>query len=306
MSQELDTLLPENRLNHVWSTEAYDALTEPGTVWARKKQLIPPPDLSEIQEKLDLGRRFQAPIMAEFAAREGIQYSEADYAMYHPKVAIASHYDYISSDRTKLYEVKNLGIHQRKHYGEAGTDHVHPRYRAQMLHEAACHGILDVTLVVCFGGETIKNYPIVFSPDEVDTHVKTMAEFWAKVQTDTKPENLPEEAIRALYPISRPASVVATSQVIEAARRLAAIKAEIKRLEGDEQTAGTEKWLRKMIVNYLGQNDTLLDVDGSVLATWKTSKESKKFDAEKLKEEMPEIYQRFQKTVQGSRPLLIK
>ena len=300
MSQELDTLLPENRLNHVWSTEAYDALTEPGTVWARKKQLIPPPDLSEIQEKLDLGRRFQAPIMAEFAAREGIQYSEADYAMYHPKVAIASHYDYISSDRTKLYEVKNLGIHQRKHYGESGTDHVHPRYEAQCLHEAACHGILDVTLVVCFGGEMIRHYPLSFSPDQIDHHVKTMAEFWAKVATDTQPENLPEEAIRALYPVSRPASIVTNAEIAKACQVLAKVKEQLKTLEDQESQ------LRNLIVSYLGVNDTLMDLDGSVLATFKSAKGSQKFDANALKEEMPEIYARYQKAVEGIRRFLLK
>ena len=59
-------------------------------------------------------------------------------------------------------------------------------------------------------------------------------------------------------------------------------------------------------MSYIGQNDTLIDVDGSVLATFKSAKPSKKFDSETFKKEMPEVYERYSKLVDGSRRFLIK
>ena len=71
MSQELDTLQAETRKDHVWSTEAFTALTEPGTLWADKKGLLPPKDLSEIQEQLDIGKGIQGFWMRFWASRMG-------------------------------------------------------------------------------------------------------------------------------------------------------------------------------------------------------------------------------------------
>lgn len=299
MHEELDTLAPENRLAHVWSTEAFLALTEPGTLWAKKKGLIAPEDLSQV-EKVQLGNVFQEPIMRAFAARKGLPFSDANYSMFHPTVAMASHFDYISEDRQTLYEVKNLGVSQKKYYGDDGSDEIHPRYRAQCLHEAACHGLTNVVLVACFGGETIQHFPLAFSPEEIDSHVKSMARFWATVVEDIRPENLPEEAIRAMFPQSRSATIVTTAAVQKAAMALDQVKQNIKALEEQESQ------LRNLIVSYMGQNDTLADVDGSIIATFKSAKETKKFDSDAFKAEMPEVYARYQKVVSGSRRFLLK
>ena len=299
MQQELDTLSAENRKDHVWSTEAFTALTEPGTLWAKKKGLIAPEDLSGI-EKVQLGKVFEEPIMRAFAGRQGLSFKAADYAMYHPTVAMASHFDFISEDGRTLYEVKNLGVGQKKHYGDDGSDHVHPRYKAQTLHEAACHGLRDVVLVVCFGGETIQHFPLHFSDDEVDAHVKQMAKFWATVVEDVQPENLPEEAIRAMFPVSRAATVMTTATVQQAARTLSVVKEQLKTLEEQESK------LRNMIVSYMGQNDTLADIDGSILATFKSAKPSRKFDSERFKKENPSLYEMYMNEVQGSRRFLLK
>ena len=307
MSQELDTLQAENRKDHVWSTEAFTALTEPGTLWAKKKGLIQPEDLSGV-EKVQLGKVFEEPIMRAFAARHGMNYKAADYPMYHPQAPLASHFDFISADGRTLYEIKNLGVGQKKHYGDDGSDHIHPRYRAQTLHEAACHGLRDVVLVVCFGGETIQHFPMHYTDEEVDLHVKAMAKFWATVVEDIKPDNLPEEAIRAMFPVSRAASVVATQQVVKACRVLDEIKTQMKRLEGDKDdpAPGTEIWCRKLIVSYMGKNDTLMDVDGSVLATFKSAKGSKKFNMDRFKQENPSLYEMYLDEVSGSRRFLLK
>jgi hypothetical protein len=297
---EIDTLQPENRLEHIWSTEAHEVKTKPGTVWARKKQLIPPPDLSDIEEKLELGRTFQEPIMRVWASRHKVDFQEADYAMYHPTVAMASHFDYIQSDKTRLFEVKNVGFHASRQFGEPGSDHVPIYYRDQCLHEATVHGIPAVTMVVCMAGQEIQHFDLQFSTDEMESHAKEMARFWAMVKTDVQPEDLPEEAIRQMYPVSRPSTVMATQAVLKAIGALKIYKANEKQIE--EQVSQ----LRNTIVSYMGHNDTLADVDGSILATFKSAKGSKKFNMDRFKEENPSLYEMYVEDVQGSRRFLVK
>ena len=299
MQSQLDTLADENRLSHVWSTESFDALTRAGYLWALKKGITKREDLSGI-EKIQLGNVFQEPIMRAFAGRKNLSFDAADYTMYHPKVAMASHFDYISEDRQTLYEVKNLGIQQKKHYGEDGSDHIHPRYRAQCLHEAACHGLRNVVLVACFGGETIQHFPLTFSEDEIDGHVQAMARFWATVVEDVRPEDLPEEAVRALFPTSRAATVIATENIRKASNALVLVKDQIKQLEDRESE------LRNMIVSYMQANDTLADIDGSVIATFKSAKASKKFNMDRFKTENPGAYEAYLEETQGSRRFLLK
>jgi hypothetical protein len=53
-------------------------------------------------------------------------------------------------------------------------------------------------------------------------------------------------------------------------------------------------------------NATLTSLDGTVLATWKNDKPSRKFDAKLFQESMPDIYQQFMREVPGARKFLVK
>jgi hypothetical protein len=54
------------------------------------------------------------------------------------------------------------------------------------------------------------------------------------------------------------------------------------------------------------QRATLKAFDGSILATWKTAKPSKRFSADLFKQAMPEMYEKFMVEQPGSRRFLIK
>ena len=139
-----------------------------------------------------------------------------------------------------------------------------------------------------------------FSDDEIDAHVQSMAKFWATVVEDVKPENLPEEVIRAMFPVSRAATVMTTATVQRAAQTLAVVKDQIKTLEEQESQ------LRNMIVSYMGANDTLADVDGSILATFKSAKAGKKFNMDRFKQDYANIYEMYLEETPGSRRFLLK
>jgi len=124
----------------IWSSDAgMIAEGKGGEVYLQKTGQKDAPDLSNV-EPVQMGLLMQEPIMRIAAGRWGWEFKDADYTLRHPKHDwLASHFDYISADGKTLFEVKNLGVHQRKKYGDDGTEMVSQKYRAQCLHEQIVH-----------------------------------------------------------------------------------------------------------------------------------------------------------------------
>lgn len=292
---------PEVRNKALWSGDARRFVEgRGGEVYAEKLGLKEMDDLSDV-EAVQMGLVMQEPIMREYARRNGIEFKDADYALYHPRESfLASHFDYISADGRTLYEVKNLGVHQRKKYGDDGSNQVDIGYRVQCLHEATVHQIESVVLVVCFGGQEIVGYPQTFGADMMDIHIKEMAEFWGRIQARSFDPDTMGDAAKLVYRQDNGTNLIATQDLEHDCMKLAAIKAQISALEKDEAT------LQKRVQGYMMESSQLVSVDGTVLATWKTSKSSKKFSQELFKNAMPDIFTKFVVEQPGSRRFLVK
>jgi predicted phage-related endonuclease len=292
---------PEVRNSGLWSNDARRFVEgRGGEVYAEKIGAKPLDDLSNV-EVVQMGLVMQEPIMREYARRNRIAFKDADYSMSHPQhTFMKSHFDYISEDGKVLYEVKNLGIHQRKKYGDHGSSDVDMGYRVQCLHEATVHGVEQVILVVCFGGQEIVGYPLEFNAQVKDIHIKEMAEFWGRIQARSFDPETMGDAAKLVYRQDNGSNLVATQSLEQACERLKLIKDQIKVLEEQEGQ------LQSAIQGYMMESSQLVSVDGNVLATWKASKSRKAFSADLFKNAMPEIYDKFIIEQPGSRRFLLK
>jgi hypothetical protein len=292
---------PETRNAALWSSDARRFVEgRGGEVYAEKIGAKPFDDLSNV-ELVQMGLVMQEPIMREFARRNQIAFKDADYALYHPREKwMASHFDYISEDGKTLYEVKNLGVHQRKKYGDNGSTDVDLGYRVQCLHEATVHQIEAVVLVVCFGGQEICGYPQTFSADLMDVHLREMAEFWGRIQARSFDPETMGDAARLVYRQDDGNKLIATQSLEHASMQLKALKTQIKDLEAQEV-----RW-QQAIQGYMMEAAELVTIDGQVLATWKTAKGTKRFSADLFKSAMPDIYEQFVVEQPGSRRFLVK
>jgi predicted phage-related endonuclease len=272
-----------------------------GEVYLQKTGQKDAPDLSDV-EPVQMGLLMQEPIMRIAAGRWGWEFKDADYTLHHSKHNwMASHFDYISTDGKTLYEVKNLGVHQRKKYGDDGTEMVSEKYRAQCLHEQIVHeGVENIVLVVLFGGQELCHFPQNFTQLEAEAHIRAMAEFWAQVQTKNWNPVTMADATKDLYKVDDGSDMVANAALELACQQLGQIKAKMKEYEE------AEEGLKQMIQAAMQSKATLKAFDGSILATWKNSKSSKKFNAELLKKALPETYEKFVVEQPGSRRFLIK
>jgi predicted phage-related endonuclease len=285
----------------IWSSDAgMIAEGKAGEVYLQKTGQKPAPDLSEV-EAVQMGLIMQEPIMRAAASRWGWEFKDADYALRHPKHDwLASHFDYISADGKTLYEVKNLGVHQRKKYGDDGSELISEKYRAQCLHEQIVHGVERVVLVVLFGGQELCHFPQGFVELEREAHIRAMAEFWAQVQTKNFNPQTMADVITDVYKVDDGSEMVANAALETACQQLAAIKAKIKEFEE------AEEGLKQMIQGAMQERATLKSFSGEILATWKTAKTSKRFSADLFKQAMPDVYEKFVVEQPGSRRFLIK
>ena len=286
----------------IWSSDAgMIAEGKGGEVYLTKIGQKEKPDLSEV-EPVQMGLHLQEPIMRIAAGRWGWEFKDADYALRHPKHNwLASHFDYISSDGKTLYEVKNLGVHQRKKYGDDGTEMISEKYRAQCMHEQIVHeGVQNIVLVVLFGGQELCHFPQNFTQLEAEAHIRAMAEFWAQVQTKNWNPQTMADVTKDIYKVDDGQDMVANAALELACQQLGQIKSKMKEYEE------AEEGLKEMIQAAMQSKAQLKAFDGSILATWKTSKSSKKFSAELLKKALPETYEKFVVEQPGSRRFLIK
>ena len=103
-----------------------------------------------------------------------------------------------------------------------------------------------------------------------------------------------------LFPQSESSVVTASAELESILDRLSTLTEQRKSLEDAEEQH------KLAVMRFMNTRDVLSSVDGSVLATWKSAKGSRKFDAKAFQEAYPQMYDQFVREVPGSRRFLIK
>ena len=267
-------------------------LTKPGK--------LDPPDLSDV-EAVQMGHVME-PVIGRLAqAKLGIELTKIEEYVTHPKESwLRSHFDFTGTKNGKqiLVECKNYSAAVRGKFDVTGIAPASDV--AQVIHEAAVMGVEEVYLAVLFGGQEFVLIPFQITEEQKVTLVQEMAKYWACVQTATPLPAEDAQQAKLLYPTATESAKVANANVEEACKYLKLIKSEIKALEE------REKQFDAIVRNYMESNSTLTSIDGTVLATWKNDKPSRKFDAKLFQESMPDIYDKFVREVPGARKFLVK
>ena len=300
MSNNQADFAPEVRRSAIWSGDSrkvangkmVDVILEK----QGKKEI---PDLSGV-EAVQFGHIMQ-PVIGRLAQDKlKMELKDADYAITHPKHDwFRSHFDFISADGSTLVEAKNYNaIHRNKF--DLDTNRIPDADYAQLVHEAACHGIQKIYLAVLFGGQEFCLFGFDITEGEKEDLIKKMAEVWGYCQADTLPPAQTIEQTKIMFPNSNDGVITATQQIEMAVTYLKDIKNQIKNLEA------TEENIEVQIRNLMGERQEIRAVDGTTLVTWKSSKGSKRFSAELFKQGMPDIYEKFVIEQPGSRRFLLK
>jgi predicted phage-related endonuclease len=300
MANNQQDFTPEVRNSAIWSGDsrkvangkAVDVILEK----QGKKEL---PDLSHV-EAVQMGHTMQPLIGRLFQDRMGIELKDADYAITHPKHDwFRSHFDFISADGSTLVEAKNYNAMVRNQF-DPDSNRIPDADYAQLIHEAACHGVDRIFLAVLFGGQEFCTFEFNITESQKDDLIKKMAEVWGYCKSGNLPPAQSIEQTKIMFPQSSTAVVTATRQVELAITQLRDIKNQIKNLEAAEEQ------VEVAIRNLMGESQEIRTVDGQTLVTWKSSKASKRFSADLFKSAMPDIYEQFVVEQPGARRFLVK
>ena len=307
------------RSTAIWSTEAAGALglskySTPVSIWMEKVGQAAAQNDEEEEDEDDeevtqteaqsMGLLLQPVIGQLYSQRTGQQLVDMEgvtlYSDKHP--FMASHFDYrLQSDRRKLVECKNFHSMRRKEFGDEGSGDIPMDCLVQCLHEGYVAGADVVDLAVLFGGQKFEIFTIPVEKTAVDRLIERLQAFWQHVEKREPPAPQTDEEVKALWQRDTGREVIATPEIERACAQLALIKENLK--------AGKEakEQLDVQIKNAIGEAAALRSADRSrILATWKNSKDSLKFDGKRFAVDNPSMYERYTSMVPGSRRFLLK
>ena len=300
MANAQSDFAPEVRNSAWWSGDSRKAANGRGNEAVLEKLgLKERPDLSDI-EAVQMGHVMQ-PIIGRLAQDKlKIELKDADYALTHPKEAwLRSHFDFISADGKTLVEAKNYNAAVRNKF-DSEANIIPAADMAQLVHEAACHNVERIVLAVLFGGQNFETFEFNISEAQKEQLIKDMARFWGAVATKTPLEPETTEQTKLIYAQDKGTSIVAPQPIEKAAEALKYVKEQIKQLEEKEEQ------LLTALQSHMQWCSELTSFDGRVLATWKNTKPSKRFDSKLFQAQMPDLYEKFMVETPGVRRFLIK
>jgi len=291
----------ESRASAWWATDSRRAVSgHLIDVLLEKRGEKERDDLSEV-EAVQMGLKMQPVIAKLFEEVTGIGTQELEIAGTHKTEPwLRAHFDFSTNDGG-LLEVKNFNAALINKYSEPDEPLKLPEADyIQCLHEACVYDVDHVYFAVLFGGQRFRWWKLEFDAFQKEDFLKRAAAWWAMCVNKTLPPADHPDQARMIWRHDNGMHIVASSQVEAACQQLRGIKDQIKLLEEREAQNAVA------IQNYMGDKAVLETLSGDTLATWKTAKSSKRFDADLLKKSMPNIYDQFCVEKFGSRRFLLK
>jgi len=260
----------------------------PLSVWAEKTGQIPPREGPEELPK-KLGIRLEEVVAELFSEKTGITVQRANERRIHPKYPhFAAQIDRIVVGTDELLECKTTSPWNRKEWED---DAMPPEYVCQCMWQLAVTGRKKAHLAVLIGNQDFKIKEIDRDPVMIAEMLKRASSFWDDFIV---PKIMPGQitaadsaAIRALFPESEPNTQIDLgddlAKIIESRNALCQDHIQIeKQIEQAENEIKVK----------LGTNEA--GKAGKWIVSWK-SQISRRLDTALLKNNEPEIYQKYAK-----------
>lgn len=244
------------------------------------------------------GRLLEAPVRQRYADVTGRNVRIPETILHNEtRSYMLANIDGFTDDKRGV-EIKTTA--SAKDWGEPGTDEIPLPYIFQVQHYMVVTGLEVFDVPVLIGGRDFRIYEVPADKELQAMIVEREAEFWRMVQEAIPPDPINYDDVVRRYRQSQPKSLMAPLEIEGQVCRLKSLREQIKELEAFEQEAKTA------ILSVMGEHDTLVAPDGSVLCTWKSGKPAKRLDIATLQREQPEVYQQYLKPGEATRRFLVK
>lgn len=189
----------------------------------------------------------------------------------------------------------------RQGWGDSGSPDIPLHYVLQVQAEMLLANV-RVSFVPClFGGADYDEFVVEADPELQDMVETGVHAFWQRVLDGAPPDPVTvDDAIARWGRSSIADRVMADQEVLAAVATLRLVKTQRDVLDSEEERA------KAIVLRALGERDTLVDIAGKTIATWKAAAAPQRFDAAAFKAVHPGLAAEFTKTGEPSRRFLLK
>ena len=276
--------------------------TSPLDVYLDKTGQADGPDLSD-NEAVHFGNVLEDTIAQEYARRTGCKVRRRNQRFTHPDHEwMAANIDRSVDGERMILECKNSSQWMAGSWGESGTDEVPESYLVQVAWYMAILGYDRANLAALIGGNNLRIYEFDRDLELESLLIDRSREFWFhNVLAGVAPAPSCKRDLDTLYAMDNGEAMLADQTTEARVRELSDLRAKIKEWEKQADT------LKFDIQAAMGSSATLLlGEDGSPLATWKSPKPGRRLQGKRLKEERPDIWERYAPVAENSRRFLVK
>jgi len=288
----------EQRLNFITGSDAsvicgVNQWMTPYQLWLYKTRREVAIDISD-NPYVKAGIRLENAVAEWFAHETGKHIIEASKFLVHKDFPVlGGNLDRLIADENAILECKTTQSDKGWGQGfEHGDNKIPDQHLCQVIHYCAVADVEVAYVAVLIRGIDFRWFKYERDHELEEDIIRRELHFWNEyVMQDKPPEPLTEkEMLHLLDGKVSSESICANGEMQQALDELRVTREQIDYLES------IEKSLRDKITVYMGEHQTLLNLDGTMALTYKKSKGSTTFDVEKFVETYPKTYARFLKT----------
>lgn len=245
------------------------------------------PEEQEDNASMEWGRRLEPVIRDKYAEATGFKVAKPDLMLVsdeHP--FMIADVDGIAEDG-RILECKTART--ARDWGEEGMDEIPEYYQTQVQHYMAVTGAAACDVAVLIGGSDFRIYTVKRDQELIDILIKEESKFWNEhVVPGIAPSPMTLAETESAYPASN-------GQSREASPEIESDLSDLVRAEREMNEAKSRvSELRAKVQAFMGENEKLL-LNGTAVATWKSSKPRVTFDSKAFGAAEPELYKQYLK-----------
>lgn len=279
----------------------------PYQLWRRKKGLDPAIPENEAMRAGHILEGAVATFFEQETGREIIKASAGDW------LAVDKDRDFlrVSPDRTYWLEGKhskdNKGIVEIKTTQlDIDASDLPKHWYVQLTYQLGVMGYRQGSLAWLTRGRKFGYQDITFDPDLYAYMVEKLEKFWIDcIVGNQEPPITSIDDVQAKFWSSSDKAIEVSPEIMDCLTNLKSLKPQIDNLTAQK------KELEDRIKLFMEDADTLCmqgtkESNPVVLCSWKSAKDSSKFDEKRFAAENPELYANYMTTVRGTRRFLVK
>lgn len=274
-----------------------DAFSTPLDIYLNK---VGATDNNFTNQAMMIGNLLEAPIAGLYEKTTGKVLIEPSQMYIHPEHPfMLANPDRLIKEDNGLLECKNVRHSKRSLWGAPGTDEIPDTYLLQVAHYAYILNASYVDIAVLFGGVEFEIFH--YEPNKkLEEKILQIAEnFWNNhVLKQMPPDPVSYKETIKRWPIAEKHSdIYADDNALGWYHQLREIKKQLKDLQQQEDL------FKKEIASYMQDKETLIAANDARMISWK-ERTTSRLDIEFLKEQQPEIYQKYLKS-SSSRTMIV-